>query len=77
VTAEQSFTIEDIKISDPGLTVVVKQEDAPDAAVLDVSVAADATPGVKNGLLTFTVAGADGTRAVHSMRAIVAVKEAS
>ncbi len=75
VTSDQPITIEGLTCSDAGLIVSVKQVDSPNSAVLDIGVAQDASPGVKNATIEFTVVSAAGDRADHSVRAIVAVKE--
>ncbi len=75
VTADQPISIENMVISDPAILVAVKQGDSPNSAVLDISVAPDATPGVKNAILVFNVVANDGRQASQTLRAIVAVKE--
>jgi hypothetical protein len=75
VSADQPITINGMSISDPAVTVTIKQDDSPNTAVLELSVAEDASPGVKNATLSFTVVSEDGNQAEHSLRAIVAVNQ--
>ena len=75
VSADQPITISEMTISDPAVIVSVKQDDSPNTAVLELSVASDASPGVKNATLSFSVVSEDGDQAEHSLRAIVAVNQ--
>lgn len=76
VSAEQAISIEGLTSSDPAVVVDVKKEGgASNTVILDLSVSPNATPGVKNAMIDFTIVGADGSRAAHSLRAIVAVKQ--
>lgn len=73
VTSEQPITVEGLTCSDPALMVVANRGNSQNTVVLDLSVAPDASPGVKNATLEFTIVAADGQRANHSLRAIIAV----
>ncbi len=76
VSSEQTISIEELTSSDPHVVVDVKKDGgASNTIILDLSVSPNATPGVKNATIDFTVVGADGSRAAHTLRAIVAVKQ--
>ena len=76
VSSEQPISIEDLTSSDPDVVVEVKKDGgAANTIILDLSVKENAKPGVKNATIGFTIVGADGSRAAHTLRAIVAVKQ--
>jgi hypothetical protein len=74
VNADKPIRIENLTSSDPAIVVSVLDSDGGNSRVLDVSVADNATPGVKNSEVAFDVIAEDGQRSHQSVRAIVAVR---